>query len=37
VGIVDPYALGFRTLAIIGVSIEPGIMNQVARELVELP
>ncbi len=37
VGIVDPYALGFQAPAIIGVSIEPGMIDQVARALAELP
>jgi Lrp/AsnC family transcriptional regulator for asnA, asnC and gidA len=36
VGIVDPYALGFEAPAIIGVSIEPGMIDQVARELAQL-
>jgi len=36
VGIVDPYALGFQAPAIIGVSIEPGMIDQVARKLAEL-
>jgi Lrp/AsnC family transcriptional regulator for asnA, asnC and gidA len=37
VGIVDPYALGFEAPAIVGVSIEPGMIDQVARELAQLP
>lgn len=37
VGIVDPDALGFQAPAIIGVSIEPGMIDQVARVLAELP
>jgi Lrp/AsnC family transcriptional regulator for asnA, asnC and gidA len=37
VGIVDPYVLGFEAPAIIGVSIEPGMIDQVAREMAELP
>ncbi len=37
VGIVDPYVLGFEAPAIIGVSIEPGKIDQVAREMAELP
>lgn len=37
VGIVDPYALGFQAPALIGVSVEPGMVDQVARTLAELP
>jgi len=37
VGIVDPYVLGFQAPAIIGVSIEPGMIDQVAGTLAELP
>jgi Lrp/AsnC family transcriptional regulator for asnA, asnC and gidA len=37
VGIVDPFALGFQAPAIIGVSVEPGMTDKVARELAELP
>ena len=37
VGIADPYALGFQAPAIIGVSIEPGMTDSVARELVDFP
>jgi len=37
VGIVDPYALGFQAPALIGVSIEPGTVDQVARTIAELP
>jgi Lrp/AsnC family transcriptional regulator for asnA, asnC and gidA len=33
VGIVDPYALGFQAPAIIGVSVEPGTVEQVARKI----
>ncbi len=34
---VDPYALGFESPAIIGVSIEPGMIDQVAGKMAELP
>jgi Lrp/AsnC family transcriptional regulator for asnA, asnC and gidA len=37
VGIVDPYALDFEAPAIIGISVEPGMIEEVARKLVELP
>jgi Lrp/AsnC family transcriptional regulator for asnA, asnC and gidA len=37
VGIVDPYALDFEAPAIIGVSVEPGRIDDVAQELVALP
>jgi len=37
VGIVDPYTLGFDAPAIIGVSIEPGMIDQVAEMLAALP
>jgi len=36
VGIVDPYALGFQAPALIGVSVEPGTVDQVARAIAEL-
>ena len=36
VGIVDPYALGFQAPALIGVSVEPGTVDQVARTLADL-
>ncbi len=37
VGIVDPYALGFQAPALIGVSVEPGTVEQVARAIAALP
>ena len=37
VGIVDPYALGFQAPAFIGVLVEPGTVDQVARTIAELP
>ncbi len=37
VGIVDPYALGFNAPAIVAVSVEPAMADQVARTLAELP
>jgi Lrp/AsnC family transcriptional regulator for asnA, asnC and gidA len=37
VGIVDPYALGFQAPAIIGVSAEPGMIDQIAKVIAELP
>jgi Lrp/AsnC family transcriptional regulator for asnA, asnC and gidA len=37
VGIVDPYALGFQAPALIGLSVEPGTVDQVARAIAELP
>lgn len=36
-GIVDPYAPGFQAPAIIGLSVEPGTLDQVARTITELP
>ncbi len=37
VGIVDPYALDFEAPAIIGISVEPGTIDQVAGKLAKLP
>ena len=37
VGIVDPYALGFQAPAIVGMTVEPGMSDQVAREIGDLP
>ena len=37
VGIVDPYALGFQAPAIVGMTVEPGMSDQVAREIGGLP
>jgi Lrp/AsnC family transcriptional regulator for asnA, asnC and gidA len=37
VGIVDPYALGFQAPALIGVSVEPGTIAQVATTIADLP
>lgn len=37
VGIVDPYALGFQAPAMMGVSVEPGTIDRVARTIAELP
>jgi len=37
VGIVDPHALDFEAPAIIGISVEPGKIGQVATRLTELP
>jgi len=37
VGIVDPYALGFQAPALIGVAVEPGTVDQVARAITDLP
>ncbi|MBN1483228.1 MAG: Lrp/AsnC family transcriptional regulator [Chloroflexia bacterium] len=37
VGVVDPYALGFQAPALIGISVEPGTGEQVARSINELP
>ncbi len=37
VGIVDPHALDFKASAIIGVSVEPGMISEVAEQLVQLP
>ena len=36
VGIVDPHALGFQAPAIIGISVEPGMIDDVARMIAEL-
>ena len=37
VGIVDPYALGFQAPAIIAISVEPGLIDAVARQIVQVP
>lgn len=37
VGIVDPHALGIEAPAIIGVSAQPGMVDQVGRAMAELP
>jgi Lrp/AsnC family transcriptional regulator for asnA, asnC and gidA len=37
VGIVDPYALGFHAPALIGLSVEPGTIDEVARAITDLP
>jgi Lrp/AsnC family transcriptional regulator for asnA, asnC and gidA len=37
VGVVDPYALGFQAPAIIALSVEPGMTDQVARTIVGFP
>ncbi|OQY23113.1 MAG: hypothetical protein B6I34_05000 [Anaerolineaceae bacterium 4572_32.1] len=37
VGVVDPYALGLNAPAIVAVSVEPGVTDQVAHKIVELP
>jgi len=37
VGIVDPYALGFQAPAIVGLTVEPGMSDQVARTIGDLP
>ncbi len=36
-GVVDPYALDFQAPAIVGVSVEPGTIDQVARRIIEFP
>jgi len=36
-GVVDPYALDFHAPAIVGVSVEPGLIEQVARKIIEFP
>ena len=36
-GVVDPYALDFEAPAIIGVSVEPGTVELVARRIAEIP
>ena len=36
-GVVDPYALDFRAPAIVGISVEPGEVDQVARKIIQLP
>jgi len=36
-GVVDPYALDFQAPAIIGVSVEPGTIEQVARKIIQFP
>jgi Lrp/AsnC family transcriptional regulator for asnA, asnC and gidA len=37
VGVVDPYALDFHAPALIGVTVEPGAVSQVAGTLAQLP
>jgi len=37
VGIVDPYALGFQAPAIVGLTVAPGQIDEVARRITELP
>jgi Lrp/AsnC family transcriptional regulator for asnA, asnC and gidA len=37
VGIVDPYALGFQAPAIIAISVEPGLIDDVARRMAGIP
>ena len=37
VGIVDPYALGFKAPALIAISVEPGQTQSVAQALSEFP
>jgi Lrp/AsnC family transcriptional regulator for asnA, asnC and gidA len=37
VGIVDPYALGFQAPALIGATVNPGTVDQVARAIAEIP
>jgi Lrp/AsnC family transcriptional regulator for asnA, asnC and gidA len=37
VGIVDPYALGFQAPALVGATVAPGMVNQVARAIAEIP
>jgi len=37
VAIVDPYTLGFEAPAIVAVSVEPGVLDRVARRIAELP
>jgi Lrp/AsnC family transcriptional regulator for asnA, asnC and gidA len=37
VGVVDPYALDFHAPAIIGLSTDPGTIDQVAKALIEMP
>jgi DNA-binding Lrp family transcriptional regulator len=37
VGIVDPYALGFQAPAIVGITVAPGQIDEVARRIAELP
>lgn len=37
VGVVDPYALGFQAPALVGISVEPGTADQVARTINEMP
>ena len=37
VGIVDPYALGFQAPALIGATVEPGMVDQVARAIADIP
>jgi Lrp/AsnC family transcriptional regulator for asnA, asnC and gidA len=37
VGIVDPHALGFQAPALVGATVEPGMVDQVARAIAEIP
>jgi Lrp/AsnC family transcriptional regulator for asnA, asnC and gidA len=37
VGIVDPHALGFQAPALVGATVEPGMVDQVARAIIDIP
>lgn len=37
VGVVDPHALGFQAPAIIGINVQPGTADEVARAIAALP
>jgi len=37
VGIVDPYALSFQAPALVGATVEPGMVDQVARAIIDIP
>ncbi len=37
VSIVDPFALGFQAPALIGISVEPGMIDNVGKELAKYP
>lgn len=37
VGIVDPYALGFQAPAILGITVEPSLIDDVAQAIAALP
>ena len=37
IAVIDPFALGYDSPALIGISTEPGVMNSVAQKLEKIP